>query len=480
MEAKQQSTYMESLKVSLNYAKGFYVDPINLSGGLSLWWLNAVPISIICHSKNYIHAVVNFNREYYITFVYAPCILVDRIRVWNEISNLRGVGTEPWIITGDHNAIRYSYEKEGGNGINHQAAAAFNKFITDNNLLDLGYQGDPFTWYNGQRGSNEIKVRLDRGLANPAWRLLFDKALIFHEGKIGSNHRPLRLNFQGHRNNTKCPFRFDASWLSDPECSEIVLNNYNTTTACDDFLKVSSTDLRRWAKARNPYQQLRVDKIKRRMEEICTLVRSDNIIQEECSLLQELDDIWRNEEIRWKQRSNIKWLAAGDRNTLFFHTSVIHRRQRNKISHLQEDNGNWIHSERELTRHNNNYFQNLFTRRQVALNEHDFWDIPSIVTDEMNNALIQEITDDEIRIAVFSLGAGQSPGPDGFPGHFYQKFWTSIGVRFCKEIREFFGTANMPTNWNDTHLVLIPKVANPISMTNFRPISCCNFRYKVI
>jgi uncharacterized membrane protein len=38
----------------------------------------------------------------------------------------------------------------------------------------------------------------------------------------------------------------------------------------------------------------------------------------------------------------------------------------------------------------------------------------------------------------------------------------------------------IPNGWNDTNVVLIPKVDNPESMTQFRPIGLCNVIYKII
>ncbi|KAJ6696197.1 hypothetical protein OIU74_015156 [Salix koriyanagi] len=47
----------------------------------------------------------------------------------------------------------------------------------------------------------------------------------------------------------------------------------------------------------------------------------------------------REEEAFYKQRSRVQWLALGDRNTKFFHCSLIHRNVRNSIGRLVDDSG---------------------------------------------------------------------------------------------------------------------------------------------
>jgi hypothetical protein len=47
-------------------------------------------------------------------------------------------------------------------------------------------------------------------------------------------------------------------------------------------------------------------------------------------------------------------------------------------------------------------------------------------------------------------------------------------------VKTFFAEGRMPEGVNDTAIVLIPKVAHPERLTEYRPISLCNVIYKVV
>jgi hypothetical protein len=49
-----------------------------------------------------------------------------------------------------------------------------------------------------------------------------------------------------------------------------------------------------------------------------------------------------------------------------------------------------------------------------------------------------------------------------------------------KEVLAVLNGGHMPTKWNETIIVLIPKVKNPVKVKDLRPISLCNVLYKLI
>ncbi|CAL1377375.1 unnamed protein product [Linum trigynum] len=98
----------------------------------------------------------------------------------------------------------------------------------------------------------------------------------------------------------------------------------------------------------------------------------------------------------------------------------------------------------------------------------------------MNAKLTAEVSFEEIRRSVFQIGATQASGSDGFTGVFFRQFWDIVGLDVVEAVKHFFSTSSLLKNCNHTWLVLIPKVDRVEHMRNLRPISVCQFSYKVI
>lgn len=133
-----------------------------------------------------------------------------------------------------------------------------------------------------------------------------------------------------------------------------------------------------------------------------------------------------------------------------------------------------------LQKHIQSFYENLYRiegprHYQSILNQ-----CPSPITENINEDLVAVPLLEEIHSAVFQLGAFKAPGPDGFNGIFYQQSWKIIKTDLLQLVQKFFQTSVLDPRLNQTHIVLIPKIKSPENISQYRPISLCNFSYKVI
>jgi len=62
---------------------------------------------------------------------------------------------------------------------------------------------------------------------------------------------------------------------------------------------------------------------------------------------------------------------------------------------------------------------------EITLMENQILDIPQ-VSQEENDVLISEYTENEVKDVVFQMEHNKALGPDDFPVKFYQVFWNLI------------------------------------------------------
>ena len=78
------------------------------------------------------------------------------------------------------------------------------------------------------------------------------------------------------------------------------------------------------------------------------------------------------------------------------------------------------------------------------------------------------------------MGGLKAPGLEGFQGVFYQTFWENIAGDVIDLVSSLIHGQDNPNKLNSTHIVLIPKVQNHETVSQFLPISLCNYSYKVL
>lgn len=235
-----------------------------------------------------------------------------------------------------------------------------------------------------------------------------------------------------------------------------------------------------WSKKHFPNNRKKIDELMTKLKELQSMESNDGTkkLVKECE--EELEKAWIKEERFWLQRSRIKWLWWGDRNTKFFHQRTLMRRQRNRVTRLKDENGLWLEEEERIAKRINSYFQKLFTTNGDRSWGNTMDAVEKVVTEDMNEHLTAEIQDEEIKRAVFQMNALKALGPDGFNGLFFQKYGDTVKEDVIKAVKGFFQSGHMLAEMNNTNMVLIPKVHTSEEVTQFRPIGLCNFVYKII
>jgi hypothetical protein len=182
----------------------------------------------------------------------------------------------------------------------------------------------------------------------------------------------------------------------------------------------------------------------------------------------------------WRQRSRIEWLKEGDRNTNFFHRKASGRKKKNRIAKLLNHDGSFLTDEEEITNRTHLFFEALYKKDPYVDPSSLLECIAPKVSDEINNHLTADFTNEEISDALFQIGPHKAPGPDGLPARFFQRNWALLREEVCKAINKFFAEGSLPEGINMTKIILIPKSNKAVDLKDFRPISLCNVIYKII
>jgi hypothetical protein len=98
----------------------------------------------------------------------------------------------------------------------------------------------------------------------------------------------------------------------------------------------------------------------------------------------------------------------------------------------------------------------------------------------LHPSLLANVTNDDIKKALFSIGNTKSPGPDGYSSLFFKHSWDVVGQDVCAAVRDFFQSGQLLKQINHSIIALVPKSAHVSTANDFRPLSCCNVVYKII
>lgn len=432
----------------------------------------------------------------YISTVYASNDAEDRLTLWSEITSMAssyGLDNKPWLVIGDFNQIRVPSEHSLPPTLNmDKRMRDFNDCLMEANLEDLNFRGPTFTWWN-KRKLAPVAKKLDRGLVNEDWLIVFPSSVLFFGNPNFSDHAVMAITLEPERTRIKKPFRFYNFMLQNPDFLAVVCENWFSFNVVGSAMYRVSSKLKLLKKVLRDFSFQNYSGIEKK-----TAIAHGKLLQAQSSMLsdpttanasiellalQEWEELSTAETAFFFQRSHINWLSVGDGNSRLFHRYAASRQAINHIHFLTSESGERIDSQSGIQELCVVYFSDLLggtvSEPMFIQSDLDLLFDFRCSTQQATN-FQKPFSAEDIKEAFFTLPKNKTGGPDGYSAEFFTSSWSVIGPEVTEAILEFFKSVSLLKQWNAANLVLIPKKLNASHPSDFRPISCLNTLYKVI
>ncbi|XP_060211976.1 uncharacterized protein LOC132639554 [Lycium barbarum] len=308
----------------------------------------------------------SLNQSVLVLVVYAKCDRLEREELWDDMVDLVNQQDLPWIIGGDFNVIVSDEEKQGGLLVSSNETLDFSTCIQSYGLIDVGFSGSKFTWWNGRTEEDYIFKWLDRILVNQQVLDIMPSTAVTHMIRHGSDQAPLHLECNSNAHPIVKSFKFLNFWTKHHTFMEVVRENWTADFCGNPFnvfhhkLKKLKRELIQWSRSTygNIFQQIATIKDTIKVKE---LQFENNASRENRMLLHqaqaELTRFLHLEEEYWKQKAGMKWFNDGDKNTKFFHSYVKGRRNKLTLKRIQYPSVTWLENEVDIASEEIRFFE---------------------------------------------------------------------------------------------------------------------------
>ncbi|GJX28323.1 putative RNA-directed DNA polymerase [Tanacetum coccineum] len=356
----------------------------------------------------------------------------------------------PWVILGDFNACLDPSERSSSCSKVTTTMCDFRECVADIEVDDIAMNGLKFTWNKKPGKVRGLLKKLDRVLGNGSFISSFPTTFARFLPFMLSDHTLAVFVIPEVIKPKPKPFKF-----------------HNYLSSKDEFLP---TVIRIWNNKIGAAVQ----------SSLCADPHNGLLREAEAKTFKAYKSALKDEELFLKQKAKVQWLDEGDKNSRYFHNVVKGRLNRNRISYVEDLNGNAFHGlnvGEQFVLH----FKNVLGMKSVVSPIVDpgslfFKTLPESEALHM----IRAVSDDEIKKALFSIDGNKAPGPDGFSANFFKDSWSIVGSEVCQAVKDFFRNGKLLKEVNATIISLVPKTATPSIVSDYRPIACCNVVYKII
>ena len=172
-------------------------------------------------------------------------------------------------------------------------------------------------------------------------------------------------------------------------------------------------------------------------------------------------------------RSNTQWAEEGEASTAYFFRLERKRGQQRLFSAIKNLGGVVVRSFSEIARAWVGFYGLLFTSQKLDVGQQDFFlsRLSMKLTDDQLLVCEGELTLEECKHALDSMASGKSPGLDGLPAEFFQRFWSLMGADYVEVLNYCYVVGKLSPTQRSGVITLLHKKGDRLEMKNWRPIN---------
>ncbi|XP_057418726.1 uncharacterized protein LOC130712931 [Lotus japonicus] len=424
-EQRQRTIEKWTQGLSMNHVEVFSEGA---AGGLMcLWRESNLRVLSVVKDVSFIFLtlhVPNIDQTVLVGNVYGPHTLLERRLLFEalKVQVLSHVGMT--FIGGDFNAVLLGSERSSG-GVLDAGDAVFQQFVHECHLNDLPLLNGKFTWFSGR--NDGLWSRLDRWLVSDDVLIFFNNISQTIFDWSVSDHRAVGLSF-GVPDAGPKPFYYFNHWVEEDGFNDLVETWWRSAVyqgwsgyVLQQKLKGLRRKIREWRRGRGAWGVEKIVSLESRLQEVMGALEnqggSEALTKERRSVLEDLWRAYREEERVWRQKSRVRWLKDGDRNTKFFHRMCKVRTVKKNITQLRYQ-GRLLTSPTDIKEATRDHFQNFFRVADVPRPWFQNQNLQK-VSDVNNQFLEAAFSLEEIWEVVKNFDGNRAPGPDGFSMDFF-------------------------------------------------------------
>jgi hypothetical protein len=400
-----------------------------------------------------------------------------------------------FIFGGDFNCIdNLSLDKVGGNSaVGNLSSEVIADLCQSHNLIDpfrCLYPNKPATTWTNSDGS--IACRLDRfytscNLSNS----LIDCVIT---PSANSDHSVVDVNLEFSKaepDHGKGYWKCNVAVLTDPDFNDDFVRLWS------DCAKTENKDLVWWESCKFKFKNCIFNHSCRlannhRANLSVLETRLAVLMQNELSQPGKFKDdiaevklqmqLLTNKKLEGARvRSKAVFLDNEEKPTSFFLKKEKSRAAKSRITKLVVD-GVTISDNVEIINNCRDFYQRLYDCEPIDSSLVDFFldGLPRL-SDESSSTCDGPLSFSECWTAIRAMQNGKTPGSDGLPKEFYERFFHLFGADFINVVNQAYDKGSLSESQRTGLITLICKDPDhPELLENWRPISLLNIDYKIV